>query len=74
MSVHSHISENACQTFTNFFLYVAYGHGSVILWWRCDIPDRLLVTTRHSGRSLFRHCNDLALLWRRLVIEAILGG
>jgi len=37
VSVREHISGNTRPIFTNFFVNVTYGRGSVLLWRRCDM-------------------------------------
>ena len=36
LSVHEHISGTARPIFTRFFVQIPYGHGSVLVWRRCD--------------------------------------
>jgi len=43
LSVHEDISRTTCTIFTNFFVHIAYVHGSVILRHVDDRPHRLSV-------------------------------
>jgi len=60
VSICEHISGTAGPIFTNFFVHICHGHGSVLLWRRCDtlctstfMDD---VTFGHNGLyGVFQH-------------------
>jgi len=57
--VRSHNSKTKRLIFAKFSIHVAYGHGSVLLWWRCDM-------LRTSG-----FVDDIAFSWAKINHDVI---
>jgi len=51
LSVREHISGTTRPIFSNFFVNVTYGRGSVLLWRRCD----MLCISGFLGGVIFAH-------------------
>ena len=60
LSVHEHIFGTDRPIFEKYIVQIPYGHGSVLLWQRCD----MLCTSGFMDDVTFGHTGPYGKIWR----------